>query len=162
MAQSAPTDWHVGQWGTLGWAETGVKVIGMIAAFIAFAQALPSGVLTLGGNPRLGAIIVLALLTLIWLAPIPLRFQQKEIISVIFTLANLLAHTALLVALLYLLPDRTLPIVFGIAYLIGEAIKRRWLIVSGYTEAGRSQSQMFMVSNIFLGAYALFTVFMLI
>jgi hypothetical protein len=157
-----PAGWHVGQWGTLGWAETGAKAIGMIVAFIAFTQALPNGVFTLGGNPRLAAIIVLALLTLIWIAPIPLRLQQKEIISTIFTILNLLAHIALLVALLWLLPDRTLPIIFGVAYLIGEGIKRRWLMLSGYTEGGRSQSQMFMVSNIFLGAYALFIVLMLI
>jgi hypothetical protein len=163
MTQTTPpTGWHVAQWGTLGWAETIVKGIGIIVAFIALAQALPTGVFTLGGNPRLAAIIVLALLTLIWLAPIPLRLQQKEIISMVFTILNLLAHIALLVALLYVLPDRTLPIIFGVAYLIGEAIKRRWLIVSGYTEGGRPQSMMFMVSNIFLGAYALFIVFMLI
>lgn len=162
MQQSTPSGWHVAQWGTLGWAETIVKFIGIIVAFIAFAQAVPTGVFTLGGNPRLAAIIVLALLTLIWLAPIPLRFQQREIISTVFTILNLLAHIALLLALLYVLQGNTLPLIFGVAYLIGEGIKRRWLMVSGYTEAGRSQSAMFMVSNIFLVAYALFIVFMLI
>jgi hypothetical protein len=162
MQNTQPTGWHVAQWGTLGWLETGVKLIGIIVAFIALSQALPNGALTVGGNPRLGAIIVLGLLTLIWIAPVPLRFQQQEIISMVFTILNLLGHIALLLALLYLLPDRTLAIVFGVAYLIGEIVKRRWLMVSGYTESGRTAAQMAMVSNVFIVSYVLFIVFLLI
>ncbi|MFN8371824.1 MAG: hypothetical protein U0694_02960 [Anaerolineae bacterium] len=135
----APTSgWHVGQWGTLGWLETGVKGIGILAAFIALAQALPSGIFTLGGNPRLAAIIVLALVSVLWTGAVATRLQQREIVSMVFSVLNALGHYALIAALLWLLPDRTLPIIFGAAYLIGELIKRRWLMVSGYTESGRT------------------------
>ena len=58
-----------------------------------------------GDNPHLAAVILLALLTLASLAQVGIRFTQRETISLIFAVLNLLGHLGLLIALLRV-PDR--------------------------------------------------------
>src|SRR3954466_13909458 len=90
--------WHVAQWGTWGWAETIVKLIGIAAGIAAFFASAGAASFFISGNPHLAAVIWLALLTLIFLVTIGLRFQQRETISLIFAVLNFLGHLALLIA----------------------------------------------------------------
>jgi hypothetical protein len=154
--------WHVGQWGTLGWLETIAKIVGIIAAFIAFFQAITAPDFRLGGSTELDAVTLTLLLTLVWTGVLITRFRQREIIAMIFGIFNALAHAALLIALLKPPVAIGLPIVFAIAYIVGELIKRVFLVQTGYTEGGRSASAMLMVSNVFIGVYVALLVFLLI
>lgn len=157
MADTTQTqDWYVGQWGLYGWLETAAKFIGIVVAFIAFAQSLSSPDFIIGGNPRLAAIIAFIPLVLIWTYNLILRYQQREIISMIFGVINALGHIALLMALLKIPEQRTFAIIFAIAFIAGEVFKRIFLITTGFTESGRSQSTMINISNVFIGAYVLF------
>jgi hypothetical protein len=154
--------WYVGQWGTFGWLETIAKFAGIVMAFIAFIQSLSTTNLIIGGNPRLATVIVLIPLTLIWTYNLILRFQQREIISMIFGILNALGHAAVLIALLKMPEQRTFAIIFAIAYIIGEVFKRVFLIKTGFTESGRSNAAMMTISNSFIGGYILLLISLII
>ena len=160
--QQTTKGWHTANWGTLGWLETGLKLAAALAGFVAFVQSSSSTTWTVANHPHLVAVIILALMTLIWIGTLWLRFQQREIISMIYSILNALGHVALLVALLRMPEQRVLPVIFGVLWVLGELVKRRFLTVSGYTESGRSTSAMLQVSTVFTIAYGLFTVLMLI
>jgi len=157
-----PQGWHTANWGTLGWLETGLKLAAALVGFIAFVQSSSSNTWTVANHPHLVAVIILALLTLLWIGVLAIRFQQREIISMIYSILNALGHVALLIALLRMPEQRVLPVIFGVLWVLGELVKRRFLTVSGYTESGRSTSTMLQVSTVVTIAYGLFAVLMLL
>jgi len=160
--QNSAQGWHVAEWGLWGWVETILKVIALVAGIAAFFGSNSANPLTFGGNPHLAAVILLALLTLLSVVALGLRFQQKEIISLIFGVVNLLGHLGLLIALLRLPDSMTLALVFGIFYTAGQLTKLQFLNVSGYTESGQTKSGMLRFAVGMAAAYALFTVLVLL
>lgn len=154
--------WHVANWGLLGWLETAVKGIGILVAFVALIDSLGADKFIIGDNPHLAAVILLGLLTLGMVAPLGLRYIQKEIISMAYAVFNFLGHAALLIGLLRQ-PDQELYVIlFGAAYIIGEVIKQRFLTTTGYTEAGQSTKGMLNFSRGVIAAYALLIILVLI
>lgn len=153
--------WHTANWGFLGWLETGFKLAALVVGFIAFAQA-GSGDLMLANHPRIVAVIVFALLTLVWIGTLVLRFQQREIISMIFGIVQALGHIALLVAILRAPTQNTLPAIFGVLYVVGELVKQRFLVTTGYSEGGQSTGTIVNFSRGLMAVYAVFAVLMLI
>ncbi len=165
MQQTAtvqPTGWHIAKWGFWGWLETAVKGIGIVTGWVALLTALPIGALTIGGNPRLAAIALLALLTFAAVGVNFVRLRQREVVSQIYALANASGHLAMLVTLLGRPDLRAFGVVFGIAYVAGELVKQRFLTVSGYTEGGAKPAQMVMVSRVLMVFYIVFTVLLLV
>ena len=159
MQQTAQTQgWHVANWGFWGWLETAVKFIGIVAGWIAFAGALSAPGFMFRSNPRLAAVIVLALLTLPTLAVPFVRIGQREVISVIYALFNLTGHLAMLFALLRTPEQRGLAILFGVCYVIGELVKQRFLSLTGYTEGGANPGMMLNVSRGLMAFYILFVI----
>lgn len=137
MAQpTTPKGWHFANYGTLGWIETGIKAIGMLLGFAAFAATSGDMPLIIGGNPRFGAVIMVVALLALCLAALAARLQLKDIFALVYAIVNLIAHLALLVALLRAPTQTTLPLLLGIAFLLGDAVKLYWLRVSGYLEGG--------------------------
>jgi hypothetical protein len=162
MQQVSTQGWHTAEWGVWGWAETIVKLVGIGAGMLAFIQSDSSRAFVVGGNPHLAAVILLALLVLLTVGALAIRFGQREVISMIFAVLNFLGHVGLLIALLRVPDQRTLPIVFGVAFVLGELVKQRFLAVTGYTESGRSSSAMMNFSRGLAVVYALFTVLVLL
>ena len=161
MQQNAQTQgWHTAQWGTWGWAETILKLIAILAGIIAFFQT--AGDLVIGGNPHLAAVIVLALAALASIAQLGIRFTQKEIVSLIFAVLNLLGHFGLLIALLRVPTDLTLALVFGVFYVLGQLTKVQFLRVTGYTEGGANTSAMLRTTGVIAILYIVFTVLLLL
>ncbi|HVU13605.1 MAG TPA: hypothetical protein VHD90_20135 [Phototrophicaceae bacterium] len=156
--------WHTSEWGTWGWTETILKLIGIAAGLVAFVRALPSASngLTIGGHPHLAAIIVLVLVSLAAILQVVIRLQQRETISFIFAILNLLGHLGLLLSLLWLPPERTLPLIFGVFWLLGQLTKIQFLRVTGYTESGATSSAMVRTTVVIAVIYLLFVIFMLI
>jgi hypothetical protein len=148
--------WHVTNWGLWGWAETALKAIGIGAGVLAFIASASTPDLVFGGNPELAAIILLALLTLGTVVALGLRLQQREIISIAFSVFNILGHIGLFIALLRVPDQNTLPVVFGVAYVLGELTKQRFLSLTGYTEAGQNSRSMVNFSRGLMAFYALF------
>lgn len=152
--------WHVANWGTLGWLETGVKAVGIVAGLLAFAAS--SGDFVLGGNPNLAAVIICALFCLVTLGALFMRIRQQEIVSLVYAIFNALGHFGMLIALLRVPADQTLPLIFGIAYIVGELVKQRFLAVSGYTEGGQTTAAMINLSRGVAAFYLIFVVLILV
>ena len=93
---------------------------------------------------------------------VTIRYPQRETVSMIFAVLNLLGHVGLLIALLRLPDHRTLPLIFGGFYVLGQLTKLQFLRISGYTEGGATTSQMMRVTVILTVIYVLFTVFMVL
>ncbi|MEO8392492.1 MAG: hypothetical protein ABI700_05820 [Chloroflexota bacterium] len=160
MQNTSTQGWHTAQWGTWGWAETILKLIAIVAGIVAFFQT--AGDLVIGGNPHLAAVILLALLSLLSIAQVAIRLTQKEIVSMIFAVLNLLGHFGLLIALLRVPPDRTLAIAFGVFYVLGQLTKVQFLRVTGYTENGANSSAMLRTTGVIAAVYAVFTILVLL
>ncbi|MBC7871483.1 MAG: hypothetical protein H7Y09_11645 [Chitinophagaceae bacterium] len=163
MQQAAqPQGWTTASWGFWGWLETILKLIGIVFGLIAFVASLSEGTFTLGGNPRLAAIIVLGLLTLASVGIIALRYQQREITSMAFAVVNALGHLGLLIALLRLTDQPILAVLFGVFYVLGGLVKLRFLAVTGFTEPGQTPQAMLRFNWVINIVYALFVIFMLV
>lgn len=161
MTNDESQGFYIGTWGLWGWVETGLKSAAAVAGIAAFLAT--SGDLTVGGNPELPALIVIAGLTLNPLLSLPIRIYQKEIISIAFTAFSLLGHAGLLLALARdPLNARGYGIVFGVLYTLGELAKMRFLQTSGYTELGLDSRSMVNGVRIVVGAYAVLTVLLLL
>jgi len=161
--QAEPAGWHTSSdWGTWGWAETILKLIAIAAGILAFIRSIREGALSVSGNPHLAAIVLLVLLTLAAILQLSIRLQQKETISFIFAVLNLVGHVALLLALAHDPSPRTLPIVFGVFWLLGQLTKVQWLRVTGYTEGGANSSTMLRTTVIVAVLYLVFIILVLL
>lgn len=154
---------YVGSWGAWGWIETGIKAVAIAVGVAAFFATSGAGGLIVGGNPELAALALMAGLTLNPLISLAIRIGQKEIISIVFTVFNLLGHVGMLLALARD-PEtaRTFGLAFAAIYTLGELAKMRFLQVSGYTELGLDNSGMVNGVRVVAAAYALLAVLILI
>jgi hypothetical protein len=162
MQQTAPTGWHVKNWGVWGWVETAIKSIGIIAGWVAFANSLSAPDFMLVNNPRLAAMILLLLLALPLIGITFFRIYQREIITIIYTVCSLTAHWGMLFALLRTPDQRGIAIVFGVAFAIGELTKSQFLRTSGYTEGGLKTQNMMLGVYGLAAMYVLFAILMLV
>ncbi|MEO8608771.1 MAG: hypothetical protein ABI690_12850 [Chloroflexota bacterium] len=161
MAQQTQ-GWHVAKWGLWGWIETGLKIVGIIAGIIAFLSSSSVSELTIGGHPHLAAVILLALLTLLTVGVVFIRVQQREIISVVYSVFNFLGHAALLIAFLRVPDQRTYAIILGVFYALGELSKQRFLAITGYTENGMALGSMVNFSRGLMAIYIVFVILVLL
>lgn len=154
--------WHTAQWGTLGWVETILKLIGIGAGVLAFVNSDAAAALRIGDNPHLAAVILLGALTLGAAFQLFVRFGQKETISLSFAVLNLLGHLALLVALLRAPSDMTLAVIFGVMVVLGQVVKLQFLRSTGYTEGGATTGAMMGISAAQGATYLLLVILVLI
>ena len=162
MQQQTAKGWHVANWGFWGWLETGLKLVGIVAGYIAFFNSSAVATMTIGGSPRLAAIILVALLTLAMIAVIYMRITQKELISIGYSILNALGHISLLIALLRVPDQRTLPIIFAVMFVLGELAKQRFLAISGYVESGADTASMLKFSRVIMLVYIVLIVLLVI
>lgn len=142
QANAQPQQWHMTQWGVFGWIETILKLLGFGAGLVAFYISLSAPGFTLRSNPHLAAIVVLVGATLFSLVMVVLRFQQKEIISMIFAVLQALASLALLFALLRIVDVKGLALLFGLFFSLGQIVKLQFLRKTHYTELGMTREAM--------------------
>src|SRR5690606_34699415 len=135
--------------------------VGIIVGFVAFFLALPLDPVSLEGL-EIAPAVLFAGITLGVFGSILVRVYQKEIISIIFAIVNALGHAGMSFYLLRGAEGDSLPVIFGIAYVVGELIKQRFLSQTGYTELGAKTPMMVMASRGLMLAYIIFTVLVLI
>ncbi|GAB4516081.1 MAG: hypothetical protein OHK0046_20710 [Anaerolineae bacterium] len=162
QAQQQITGWHIRNWGAWGWLETAVKAIGIVAGLVALTQALSSDPSTVTGLANIAAIAILGLLTLAYAGVVFIRLSQREIASLIFAISNALGHLGMLLYLIRTPEPNMLPVVLGVAFIVGELVKQRFLTVTGFTENGLQSAQMVMFSRVVMGIYLIFTVLVLV
>ncbi len=162
MQQQTATGWHVANWGFWGWLETGLKLVGIVAGFIVFFSTSSANGLTIGGNPHLAAVILTALLALAMIGVVFVRISQKELVSIAYSIINAFGHLALLIALLRIPPQTTLPIIFAVMFILGELAKQRFLAISGYVEGGSNTATMVRFSRIIAVTYLVLAILLVI
>ena len=145
--------WHIAQWGVLGWLETASKELGIGLGIILFLQTIRSESLTFADVEFTISAGILALLTLFAGVVVIIRVTQREVFSLIYSITNALGHVAMFYYVIHT-PDNTLaPILFALAYVIGELVKQRYLLTTGYTELGQETPQMVMFSRGLMSVY---------
>ena len=164
MQANAQSDqWHVSRWGVWGWSETILKGIGILAGLAAFFVSLAApGFRFPSDSFHIAAMVLLVLATLLALVTVVFRFQQKEIISTIYSVPHALGHVGLLFALFRSVDVTGLAVAFGFFWAAGQLFKLQFLRITGYTEYGLTQARMIGQNIVFLVLYLLIAVMMLL
>lgn len=161
-ANSVPKTWHVSSWSTLAWLETGVKLIGLVAAILALIQALSGGTFTAPTGGRLIQVILLSLLAFGLFVAIGDRYLERETIAMIFVLINNVGHWGMVYALLTLPGPGTLLIIFAALMMIGDLIKIRWITTNQISMRGYPPSVLVGLTGFFVFGYLMILVLALI
>jgi len=146
--------WHLYNWTFLGWLETGIKAVALIIAMWAFWSSRVSQVWMIPSGIPLVQWIVLGVLSLGLSAAIFNRWQNKEIVSMIFVLFNNLGHWGMLLALLRNTGWAILPI-FTFLMLLGDLMKVIFLRQQRYTEKNIPTHIFVKLTLIFVVGYGL-------
>ena len=126
MTVTAEHSWHIGDYHPLAWAETAVKAVAFVVAYVAFVHALDRGLHSPSGV-RIAELALLGVAELGILLTIVDRVLERELIAIGFVLFNNAAHASMLYALLAIPGPGGLLSLFCALMLGGEVIKLRWL-----------------------------------
>jgi hypothetical protein len=129
---AAERRWHVGDYGLLGWAETGVKAVAFAIAYVALARALDGDLATPGGV-QIAELVLLGVAELGLLLAIGDRLIQRELIAAVFVLFANTAHLCMLYALCTVPGPGHLLTYFCAFMLAGELVKLLFLRETGFT-----------------------------
>jgi hypothetical protein len=141
--------WHVGEHHPLAWAETAVKAVAFVIAYVAFAHALDRGLHSPSGI-RIAELALLGVAELGIVLTIVDRIIERELIAVGFVVFNNVAHASMLYALLAIPGPGGLLSLFCAFMLGGELIKWRWL----HTTRPSMRELSLMAAQAFVVAYA--------
>jgi hypothetical protein len=150
--------WHVGDYGPLGWAETAIKAVAFLCAYVAFVQALsrtlhsPSGI-------RIAELVLLGVAEAGLLVAIADRLTEREAVAMGFVCFNNAAHLGMLYALLAVPGPGGLVSLFCGLMLSGELVKVVWLRTSEFTV--RDVAPM-VVQGLVLGYAAIYAVALIV
>lgn len=132
MTNKTAQNWYVGRWTGLALVETVLKLAGLAAAILALLQAL-GGAPVAPSGARLLQTLTLGVLALGLTAAIGDRLIEREIIAMGFVLLNNVGHWGMVFALLRSPPPGALLLIFAGLFLLGDLVKVRWLLTSGFT-----------------------------
>ena len=160
--QANAQGWHTEKWGTWGWIETGLKLVAIAAGLFALARAFPDHGFQIVPNRHLAALILLTVLTLASVAQLAICFRQRETVSMLFAVLNLVGHLALWLSITLAPGQRTAALAFGVFYVLGQLAKVQFLRISGYTEGGANSASMLRVTGVITVIYIVFIILMLL
>jgi len=126
VTATAEHGWHIGDYHPLAWAETAVKAVAFVVAYVAFVHALDRGLHSPSGV-RIAELALLGVAELGILLTIVDRVLERELIAIGFVVFNNAAHASMLYALLAIPGPGGLLSLFCALMLGGEVIKLRWL-----------------------------------
>jgi len=92
--------WYIQNWTFLGWMETIIKTFAIIIGILAFYFSLDTQEWIIPSSIRLLQVIILGILSLGIFFAIFNRWQNQEVISMIFVLFNNIGHWGMFLALL--------------------------------------------------------------
>jgi len=149
VTATAEHSWHIGDYHPLAWAETAVKAVAFVVAYVAFVQALDRGLHSPSGV-RIAELALLGVAELGILLTIVDRVLERELIAIGFVVFNNAAHASMLYALLAIPGPGGLLSLFCALMLGGEVIKLRWL----HQERPPLRQLTLMAAQAFVVAYA--------
>jgi hypothetical protein len=148
-----PSSWYFYNWTFLGWLETGIKAVALIIGMWVFYLSRVSQIWMIPSRLQLVQWIVLGVLSLGIFAAIYNRWQNKEIVSMIFVLFNNLGHWGMFLALTRNTGWEILPI-FAFLMMLGDSIKVIFLKQQHYTEKNISPNIFIKLTLIFVLSYS--------
>ncbi len=148
------TSWYIHNWTFLGLAETVLKSMAIMIGIWAFYLSQDSQVLIFPSGNRLIQLIILGILSLGIFFAIFNRWQNKEILSMIFVFFNNAGHWGMLLALMrntgwFLLTY------FALLMMLGDLTKILFLKQTEYTERNISPSLFVYATLFFVVGYGL-------
>jgi hypothetical protein len=152
------TGWYIHNWTVLGWIETGIKAIAIIIGVLAFYLSLDSQEWIIPSGIRLVQLIILGLLSLGIFFAIFNRWQNKEIISMIFVFFNNIGHWGMFLSLLKGTGWFYLPF-FALLMMLGDLVKILFLKQTSYTERNISPILFIYATLVFVVGYGLIDLF---
>jgi hypothetical protein len=132
MAAAHERTWHVGTYEPLAWAETAIKAVAFVIAYVAFVQALQR-TLHSPDSIHIAELALLGVAELGLLAAVGDRLAERELIAVGFVAFNNAAHLGMLYALLAVPGPGGLVSLFCLLMLTGEIVKIAWLRTTHFT-----------------------------
>jgi hypothetical protein len=132
MAGTEQRAWHVGTYEPLAWAETAVKAVAFVVAYVALVQALDR-TLHSPDAIRIAEILLLGVAELGLVFAIGDRLIERELIAMGFVIFNNVAHLGMLYALLAVPGPGGLVSLFCLLMLTGEIVKIAWLRTTHFT-----------------------------
>ena len=126
MTATTERSWHIGEYHPLAWAETAVKAIAFVVAYVAFVHALDRSLQSPSGI-RIVELLLLGVAELGILLTMVVRVIERELIALGFAVFNNAAHASMLYALFAIPGPGGLLSLFCAFMLGGELIKWRWL-----------------------------------
>lgn len=143
--------WHVANWGPLGWLETAIKLVAFAIAISAGVRALTSGGLALPSGEGLVQFIILAVLALGLLVAIYDRILEREIFAMGFVVLNNLAHWGMVVALAS--PISAPLVTFVGLIILGDLVKVYFLYTSDFQVRDTPKNVMISLTLMYVAAY---------
>ncbi|GAB4569353.1 MAG: hypothetical protein Kow0077_01720 [Anaerolineae bacterium] len=152
MTTSHRASWHIAHWHWLAWLETLIKAIAFLFAIPAGLQALTDGAFAVPGGETLVQLVIMAILTLGLVVAIYDRIIEREIIALVFTVVNVLAHLSMVVTLLA--SQVTAPIIGFCGFmLLGDLVKLVFLATTDFTVRDTPRAVMYGLILMYVGAY---------
>ena len=149
-----PSGWHFYNWTFLGWIETGFKFVAIILGIWTFCSSRFSQIWIIPSGTHMVQWIFLGVLSLGIFAAIYNRWQNREIVSMIFVLFNNLGHWGMFLALLRNSGWSILPI-YAFFMMLGDLTKVIFLKQQHYSEKNISPSIFIKLTLIFAIGYGL-------
>lgn len=113
--------WHVARWGTLGWIETALKMTAIVVAIAALARvgtrALPQAA------AAQMAVAALGLATVGLVVAIADRLVEREVIAMVFVVANVIGHGTMTLVSASLPDGRWAVLAFCVLMALGDVVK---------------------------------------
>jgi hypothetical protein len=148
------SSWYFYNWTFLGWLETGIKAVALIIGMWAFCLSRVSQIWMIPSRLQLVQWIVLGVLSLGIFVAIYNRWQNKEIVSMLFILFNNLGHWGMFLALTRNTGWAILPI-FSFLMMLGDLIKIIFLRQQHYTEKNITPNIFIRLTLIFVLGYGI-------
>ena len=146
--------WHIYNWTILGWLETGIKTIAILVGIYSFYLSWNSQIWILPEGTNLIQWSILGILSLGIFFAIFNRWENKEIISMIFVIFNNFGHWGILVSLFKNIGWSLLPY-FAFFMLLGDLTKILFLKQTSYTEKSISPNLFIYATLVFVIGYGL-------
>lgn len=154
MNTAGRKDWYVGNWGTLGWIETGLKAVGIVAGILALVNALDAGGFSVPEGARLAQWLIMGALSLLLLVGGTYdRYLEREIIAMIFILFNNLGHWGIVAGLSTAEGPGSLLMTFCVFLILGDLVKLRFIATTGFSVRGASRAVMLALPGLFIAGY---------
>ncbi len=129
---SATRQWHIGDYGTLGWVETGLKTLAVLIGLSTGIAALQTGSLAFPEGTQAIQLIVLGFMALLLTLAIADRVIDREIIAMVFIIFNVLSHWGMVLGLATpgLIEGRLVP--FCVFMIAGDIVKIIFFATTGF------------------------------